>query len=78
MMSDFTSLSSLCLGNEHCLEWLKMLMSSSSVRDTASTALGIISVIVWMVADIPQIITNYRQKSTEGLSVAFLMTWIIG
>ncbi|KAG8052459.1 hypothetical protein GUJ93_ZPchr0001g31136 [Zizania palustris] len=32
----------------------------------------------WGVAEVPQIITNYRQKSTEGLSIAFLMTWIVG
>jgi uncharacterized protein with PQ loop repeat len=27
---------------------------------------------------VPQIITNYKHKSTEGLSLAFLMTWIVG
>ncbi|KAK7271109.1 hypothetical protein RJT34_26742 [Clitoria ternatea] len=68
---------SLCLGNHHCLELAKMLMSSN-VRETASTTLGLISVFVWIVAEIPQIITNYRRKSTEGLAVAFLLTWLIG
>ncbi|XP_061355973.1 uncharacterized protein LOC133300444 [Gastrolobium bilobum] len=53
-------------------------MYMSSVRETASFTLGLISVIVWVVAEIPQIITNYRAKSTEGLSVTFLITWIIG
>nr|KYP64049.1 putative membrane protein YOL092W family [Cajanus cajan] len=50
----------------------------SSVRETASFVLGSISVVVWVVAEIPQIITNYRTKSTEGLSVTFLVTWMIG
>lgn len=26
----------------------------------------------------PQIITNFREKSTEGVSLLFLMTWVIG
>ncbi|KAJ1393232.1 PQ-loop repeat, partial [Sesbania bispinosa] len=75
-MGFIASSTSLCLGNQHCLLWDKKLMSS--VTETASVTLGVISVIVWTVAEIPQIITNYREKSTEGLSVAFLMTWIIG
>ncbi|MED6161150.1 hypothetical protein PIB30_058029 [Stylosanthes scabra] len=71
------STTSLCLGNHHCVEFFKKLMMSN-VRETTSVTLGAISVIVWVIAEIPQIITNYREKSTEGLSVAFLMTWIIG
>uniref|UniRef100_A0A1J3ENP9 Putative vacuolar amino acid transporter YPQ1 n=2 Tax=Noccaea caerulescens TaxID=107243 RepID=A0A1J3ENP9_NOCCA len=50
----------------------------SSVRDELSLSLGVISVISWGVAEIPQIMTNYSEKSTEGLSIAFLTTWIIG
>ncbi|KAL5059078.1 hypothetical protein RYX36_030682 [Vicia faba] len=49
-----------------------------SRRETASFALGLVSVIVWVVAEIPQIITNYKAKSTDGLSLTFLITWIIG
>ncbi|XP_057437851.1 seven transmembrane protein 1 [Lotus japonicus] len=56
--------------------WTKMHLSS--VRETASLTLGAVSVFVWVVAEIPQIITNYRTKSAEGLSVIFLITWIIG
>uniref|UniRef100_A0A1J3J698 Putative vacuolar amino acid transporter YPQ1 n=1 Tax=Noccaea caerulescens TaxID=107243 RepID=A0A1J3J698_NOCCA len=50
----------------------------SSVRDELSLSLGVISVISWGVAEIPQVMTNYSEKSTEGLSIAFLTTWIIG
>ncbi|OIW12259.1 hypothetical protein TanjilG_06048 [Lupinus angustifolius] len=66
----------LCLGSEHCLQLGEQLMSN--VAQTASITLGSISVIVWIVAEIPQVITNYREKSAEGLSVVFLMTWMIG
>ncbi|KAG7643870.1 PQ-loop repeat [Arabidopsis suecica] len=50
----------------------------SSFRDGLSLSLGIISVISWGVAEIPQIMTNYSEKSTEGLSITFLTTWMIG
>lgn len=49
-----------------------------SVKDGISLSLGIISVVSWAVAEVPQIITNYKQKSAEGLSMAFLIAWIIG
>lgn len=49
-----------------------------SVKDEISLSLGVISVISWAVAEIPQIITNYKQKSSEGLSIVFLATWILG
>ncbi|CAK8533074.1 unnamed protein product [Lathyrus sativus] len=67
---------SLCLGNHHCLKLVQMFMRSE--RETVSVTLGIISVIVWMIAEIPQLITNYHEKSAHGLSVAFMLTWIIG
>ncbi|XP_014491005.1 seven transmembrane protein 1 [Vigna radiata var. radiata] len=69
-------LSLWCHSNQHCLQSIKEQLSSA--RESASFFLGLISVIVWVVAEIPQIITNYRTKSTEGLSLTFLVTWIIG
>ncbi|KAG0462372.1 hypothetical protein HPP92_020848 [Vanilla planifolia] len=50
----------------------------SRARDIIAMILGVVSVISWGIAEVPQIITNYKQKSTAGLSIAFLMTWIIG
>nr|AFK47806.1 unknown [Medicago truncatula] len=72
----FGNSTSLCLGNQHCLQLVQMVMRSDA--KTASITLGVISVIVWMIAEIPQLITNYREKSSHGLSVTFLLTWIIG
>ncbi|KAB5551616.1 hypothetical protein DKX38_008927 [Salix brachista] len=48
------------------------------MKDGVSLTLGMISVLSWGVAEVPQIVTNYKKKSTEGLSLAFLFTWIIG
>ncbi|KAL1205284.1 hypothetical protein V5N11_011567 [Cardamine amara subsp. amara] len=47
-------------------------------RDNLSFSLGVISVISWSVAEIPQIMTNYKTKSIEGVSIAFLTTWMLG
>ncbi|KAL9247099.1 hypothetical protein vseg_020565 [Gypsophila vaccaria] len=49
-----------------------------STKEGVSLVLGFISVLSWGVAEIPQIVTNFNSKSTEGLSFAFLLTWIIG
>lgn len=57
---------------------MKTMILRSSFRDGLSLSLGVISVISWGVAEIPQIMTNYNEKSTEGLSIAFLTTWMIG
>ena len=69
-----------CPSSRHCTEWARTYLKYClcSLKDSAALALGLISVISWGVAEVPQIITNYRQKSTEGLSIAFLMTWIVG
>jgi len=69
-----------CPSSRHCTEWARIYLKYClcSQKDSAALALGLISVISWGVAEVPQIITNYRQKSTEGLSIAFLMTWIVG
>ncbi|RIB05492.1 PQ loop repeat-domain-containing protein [Gigaspora rosea] len=47
---------------------------------------GIISFILgrlkvracWLCAQFPQIITNYRNKSADGLSIYFLLNWFLG
>ncbi|KAG6641142.1 uncharacterized protein LOC122277267 [Carya illinoinensis] len=55
-----------------------MKYSLRIARDEVSFTLGLISIIGWSVAEIPQLITNYREKSAEGLSITFLLTWILG
>ncbi|KAL4567280.1 hypothetical protein LXL04_022859 [Taraxacum kok-saghyz] len=49
-----------------------------NVNDDISFGLGIISLVCWGVAEIPQIITNFRSKSSHGVSLIFLLTWIAG
>ncbi|KAK8696778.1 hypothetical protein V6N13_001904 [Hibiscus sabdariffa] len=69
-----------CMMSGECWEWAKVYLNDCicSRRDQVSFGLGLASVLSWGVAEIPQIITNYKEKSVEGLSLGFLITWIIG
>ncbi|KAL0359730.1 UNVERIFIED_CONTAM: putative vacuolar amino acid transporter YPQ1 [Sesamum angustifolium] len=72
--------SRVCPVDRHCAEWARRYMGYClcSTKDGFSLSLGLISVLSWGVAEIPQIITNYKKKSAEGLSILFLCTWIVG
>ncbi|KAI3444218.1 hypothetical protein Pfo_000883 [Paulownia fortunei] len=74
------SKSGMCPVDQHCSQWARRYMGYClcSTRDGISLALGLVSVMSWVVAEIPQIITNYKKKSAEGLSIVFLLTWIVG
>ncbi|XP_030520211.2 probable vacuolar amino acid transporter YPQ1 [Rhodamnia argentea] len=79
-MAPFRNDMPLCPASRHCARWAMEYMQYClcSARDGISLSLGVVSVISWGVAEIPQIVTNYKQKSAEGLSIAFLMTWVLG
>lgn len=62
--------------SQWALEYMDYCLCSS--KDGVSLVLGALSVLSWTVAEVPQIMTNFREKSTEGLSCWFLLTWIIG
>ncbi|XP_039155203.1 probable vacuolar amino acid transporter YPQ1 [Eucalyptus grandis] len=69
-----------CPAGRHCAQWFRehMQYCLCSTKDGISLSLGVVSVVSWGVAEIPQIVTNYKLKSAEGLSLAFLTTWILG
>lgn len=43
-----------------------------------SGILGSISIACWVVVFSPQIIENFRRSSAEGLSVVFIILWLVG
>ena len=49
-----------------------------SRRDALSFTLGCVSILAWGVAELPQIVANWRNKSSEGVSLAFIATWLTG
>ncbi|KAK2852136.1 hypothetical protein FQN49_005335 [Arthroderma sp. PD_2] len=42
-----------------------------------SSTLGMLSIVSWLFAQLPQIYKNYRIKSTAGLSVFFIVEWLL-
>ncbi|KAI4235210.1 MAG: hypothetical protein L6R40_006507 [Gallowayella cf. fulva] len=43
-----------------------------------STTLGILSIVSWLFAQLPQLFKNYKLKSASGLSIYFLGVWLLG
>ncbi|KAF2758968.1 hypothetical protein EJ05DRAFT_463612 [Pseudovirgaria hyperparasitica] len=43
-----------------------------------SSLLGTLSITAWLFAQLPQVVKNYRIKSTSGLSIIFLGEWLLG
>ncbi|KAJ8520712.1 hypothetical protein ONZ45_g2506 [Pleurotus djamor] len=50
----------------------------SSAGDTLSSILGWVSIACWIVVYSPQVYENYILQSGEGLSVAFVVVWLLG
>lgn len=46
--------------------------------EAISGILGSISIACWVVVFSPQIIENFRRSSAEGLSVEFVIIWLLG
>ncbi|KAK4429130.1 putative vacuolar amino acid transporter YPQ1 [Sesamum alatum] len=63
-----------------CMRWIEEVFKDClcNLNDQISFGLGIASLVCWAVAEIPQIITNFTNKSAAGVSLAFLSTWIVG
>ncbi|KAL5557224.1 hypothetical protein UlMin_039460 [Ulmus minor] len=66
--------------NKPCVKWVEKYFEDClcNLKDEFSFAFGLISLVCWGVAEIPQIITNFRSKSGHGVSLAFLLTWVAG
>ncbi|KAL8894544.1 MAG: hypothetical protein Q9207_008480 [Kuettlingeria erythrocarpa] len=70
----------------HCDPTNHLLYNVSSTFHTClptplalvSTTLGILSIVSWLFAQLPQIIKNHKLKSASGLSVYFLAEWFLG
>ncbi|KAM7250661.1 hypothetical protein ACFE04_022544 [Oxalis oulophora] len=63
-----------------CIKWVEKYFKDClcNISDELSFGFGLISLVCWGVAEIPQIITNFRTKSSHGVSLTFLLTWVAG
>lgn len=72
---------SYCVKEEKaCIIWAEKYFKDClcNFKDELSFGFGLISLVCWGVAEIPQIVTNFRSKSGHGVSLLFLLTWIAG
>ncbi|KAH9307853.1 hypothetical protein KI387_035764, partial [Taxus chinensis] len=69
-----------CAFGRQCVWWVEKYLRDCvcGVRDYVSVGFGLISVFSWGVAEVPQIIANFKNGSTEGISLGFLLTWVVG
>ncbi|XP_031095700.1 lysosomal amino acid transporter 1 homolog isoform X2 [Ipomoea triloba] len=80
-MAENTAAAAYCVREEKgCVGWVYKHFNDClcNVRDEVSFCLGLASFVCWGVAEIPQIFTNFRTKSSHGISLLFLLTWITG
>lgn len=71
---------------DHCEPKNSFLVDVSSTFHTCvptplafiSTALGVLSILSWLFAQLPQILKNHKLKSASGLSIYFLAEWLLG
>lgn len=71
---------------DHCTPTNILLTNFSTLFHTCvptplaffSTLLGVLSIVSWLFAQLPQIIKNYRLGSAAGLSIYFLIEWLLG
>eukprot|EP00955_Chlamydomonas_euryale_P098252 365130-Chlamydomonas_euryale.AAC.3 len=48
------------------------------IRDTAGFVLGLVSILFWVFAQLPQVISNMKNQTAEALSPWFLAQWFLG
>ncbi|XP_068655803.1 LOW QUALITY PROTEIN: vacuolar lysine transporter YPQ1-like [Aristolochia californica] len=73
--------SSYCVEEKKpCLFWAERFFGDClcNAKDKISFAFGIVTLVSWAVAEIPQIVTNCFTQSSHGVSLAFLLTWVAG
>ena len=69
-----------CPSQTGCSSWKYSLFNDCvcGLRDEVSFYLGLFSILLWAIAEIPQIIANWRTGNSEGISLAFILTWAVG
>eukprot|EP00122_Pirum_gemmata_P005679 Pgem_evm1s5178 len=47
-------------------------------QSLASQIIGYISTSIWIIVSIPQLYEMYKLKSSEGMAILFLLSWLLG
>ncbi|CAG8948984.1 hypothetical protein HYFRA_00002111 [Hymenoscyphus fraxineus] len=54
------------------------LSKDLSLQEALSGIFGSVSLATWMFLLVPQLILNYKTGSADGISLAFLLVWMVG
>ncbi|KAJ4417437.1 hypothetical protein N0V85_001853 [Neurospora sp. IMI 360204] len=57
---------------------MEALSKAPDVGEALSGVFGSVSLTAWICLLLPQLITNYKAKSADGLSMNFLIIWLLG
>lgn len=60
------------------VEMASAVTTSSEVGGSLSGIFGCISLVAWICLLLPQLVTNYKAQSADGLSMGFLFIWLLG
>jgi uncharacterized protein with PQ loop repeat len=62
------------------VQWIGSLLHDCvyTPAERLSVILGLLSLLLWLPALFPQLLYNYRIKTTDALSFAFLFQWLLG
>ncbi|CAJ0952491.1 unnamed protein product, partial [Mesorhabditis belari] len=64
----------------HGIQWIHRIFGDCVDNELklVAFAIGLVSLVLWMMPMIPQFRANYKNKSCAGISLAFLLSWIFG
>ena len=65
---------------KQCIDWIEEVFGecASTPSEQAGVFFGLLSTLIWMYAQIPQVIMNFKRKDVEGLSFIFLVCLNLG
>ncbi|KAK2600644.1 hypothetical protein N8I77_010165 [Diaporthe amygdali] len=59
-------------------EMASAVTTSTQIGESLSGIFGCISLVAWICLLLPQLVTNYKAQSADGLSMGFLFIWLLG
>lgn len=65
---------------EECWQWTGKYFGECvcSEKDTWSFGFGMLSIVAWAFAEVPQIVQNFATGHSEGMSIFFVLIWLTG
>jgi hypothetical protein len=63
-----------------CWQWASFFGETGvcDARDKAGFIIGLVSIACWGLAEVPQLVANAAEGSSEGISESLLWLWVFG